>query len=87
MGHELKDRFLATPAFDEAYEEAYRELYQDIYADGGAMQVLDQLAKTVPTSDTLDAATITADLATLRQTITARTDALADDPVIAGSAP
>lgn len=85
--HALKERFLATPAFKEAYEQAYRELYQQIYADGGANRVLDQLAATVPTSDTLDTATITADLDTLRQTVATRTDALAADPVITGAAP
>jgi spore coat protein CotH len=86
-GNKLKERFLATPAFKEAYEQAYRVLYQQIYADSGAMRVLDELAATVPTSDTLDAATITADLDALRQTVTTRTDALATDPVITGAAP
>src|SRR5690606_15413321 len=82
VGHALKDRFLATPAFTAAYEEAYRELYQRFYAGGGAMRVLDELAATVPVSDTLDAASIAADLDTLRQTVAARTEALAADPVI-----
>lgn len=86
VGHALKDRFLATPAFTAAYEEAYRELYQRFYAGGGAMRVLDELAATVPVSDTLDAASIAADLDTLRQTVAARTEALAADPVITGSA-
>lgn len=87
MGNKLKERFLATPAFKEAYEQAYQELYQQIYADGGALRVLDELAATVPTSESLDAATITADLDTLRQTVTTRTEALATDPVITGAAP
>ena len=86
-GHVLKERFLATPAFAAVYEQAYRTLYQQIYADGGAMRVLDELAAGVPTSDTLDAATIAADIDTLRQTVTARTAALAQDPVVTGSAP
>lgn len=74
MGNTLKTKFLAAEAFKDDYEQAYRELYQALYADGSAKAVLDALERVVGADQVTD----------LRETVDARTKALAADPVVTG---
>ncbi|GAA4039883.1 CotH kinase family protein [Nonomuraea soli] len=74
MGNTLKTKFLAAEAFKDDYEQAYRELYRTLYADGAATTVLDALEKVVGAGQ----------VTRLRETVEARTKALASDPVITG---
>ncbi|MFI6484676.1 CotH kinase family protein [Nonomuraea sp. NPDC050663] len=74
MGNTLKTRFLAAEAFKDDYEQAYRELYKTLYADGSAKAVLDALERVVGADQVTQ----------LRETVAARTEALAADPVVTG---
>lgn len=81
-GNALKERFLASDAFTDIYENAYRELYEQLFASGRAVELLDEIAESVPTSDGLTADALAEQVETLRTRLQARTDALADNEVI-----
>ncbi|ORL88585.1 spore coat protein CotH [Prescottella equi] len=83
-GNALKERFLASGAFTGIYENAYRELYEQLFASGRAIEILDEIADSVPTSDSLTADALAEQVETLRTRLQARTDALADHEVIVG---
>lgn len=80
----MKERFLASDAFTGIYENAYRELYEQLFASGRAIEILDEIADSVPTSDSLTADALAEQVETLRTRLQARTDALADHEVIVG---
>ncbi|WP_420167047.1 CotH kinase family protein [Rhodococcus parequi] len=82
-GNALEERFLASAAFTGIYENAYRELYEQLFASGRAVELLDDIAASVPTSDGLTADALAEQVETLRARLQARTDALADNAVIA----
>ncbi|RZL26690.1 CotH kinase family protein [Rhodococcus globerulus] len=83
-GNQLKERFLASTAFTETYDTAYRELYEQLFSSGRALGILDDVASSIPLSDGLTEEALAAEVETMRTRLQARTDALADDPVIAG---
>lgn len=83
-GNAMKERFLASDAFTGIYENAYRELYEQLFASGRAIEILDEIADSVPTSDSLTADALAEQVETLRTRLQARTDALADHEVIVG---
>ncbi len=82
-GNTLKDRFLELDAFDDVYHEAYRDLYETFYGSGTALGVLDTLVDRA-TAAGADADDLSTAADTLRETITARTEALAENEVITG---
>ena len=82
--NQLKERFLATPEFADDYEQAYRDLYQAMYGSGAALDALHQ-ATTAATNAAGSAshAAVAEESAKLRDVLTVRSSALADDPVVA----
>lgn len=86
-GNALKERFLATEAFDEVYDKAYRELYQAMFASGAAERLLDAVVTAYERSDGGDAARARTQGDQLRSTLTTRRDALATDPAVTGVGP
>ena len=85
-GNLLAERFLEVDEFRALYEDAYQDLYDELFAGGAALQTLDTWAATLSgaAGELIDAATLEQEVATLRELITARAGALADDPVVAG---
>lgn len=81
-GNALKERFLASAAFTGVYDDAYRDLYAQLFGSGRAVEILDEIAQTVPVSDGLSAEKLASDVETLRARLQARTDALAANEVI-----
>lgn len=77
-GNELKERFLASDAFQSVYDAAYANLYAELYASGTATSLLDSIAAVVPVSDGLTAEELAGETQTLRTFIQERTDALKD---------
>ncbi|MYQ37897.1 Spore coat protein CotH [Streptomyces sp. LamerLS-316] len=82
-GHELKDRFLELDALDPAYKKAYKELYEKFFAAGAAVKALDDIAGQAEKAG-VDAAELKKAVATLRTTVTARTEALAKNKEVTG---
>lgn len=81
-GNALKERFLASAAFTGVYDDAYRDLYSQLFGSGRAVEILDEIAQTVPVSDGLSAEKLASDALTLRARLQTRTDALAANEVI-----
>lgn len=77
-GNELKERFLASEAFQPVYDAAYADLYEELYGSGTAAGLLDQIAAVVPSSDDLTEAELAQQTDTLHTFIRERTDALRD---------
>lgn len=77
-GNELKERFLASEAFQSVYDAAYADLYAQLYASGTAAGLLDSIAAVLPLSDGLTAEELAGETQTLRTFIQQRTDALKD---------
>jgi spore coat protein CotH len=77
-GNELKERFLASTAFQSVYDAAYADLYEQLYNSGTASDLLDRIAAVVPASDGLTAEELAEQTATLRKFIGERTEALKD---------
>lgn len=77
-GNELKERFLASAAFQSVYDAAYADLYEQLYSSGTASDLLDRIAAVVPASDGLTAEELAEQTATLRKFIEERTEALKD---------
>lgn len=77
-GNELKERFLASEAFQSVYDAAYADLYAQLYASGTAAGLLDSIAAVVPLSDGLTAEELAGETQTLRTFIQQRKDALKD---------
>ncbi|GLH99469.1 CotH kinase family protein [Phytohabitans aurantiacus] len=82
MGHALKDRFLASPAFTEVYDTAYRDLYQKLYASGAALAAVDQVSAGLKAAGT----DVTAEAASLRTLVENRAKSLSTDKVVTGQA-
>ncbi|MCL8017235.1 CotH kinase family protein [Streptomyces sp. AS02] len=82
-GHILKERFLESDAFDSVYKKAYRTLYQKLYKSGTAVESLQSITeaarKAGADTEGLDTAA-----STLKQTVTQRTKALAEDSQVVG---
>lgn len=76
-GNQLKERFLASDAFTEIYEQAYWELYEEMYGSGKALELLDEIAASIPETDAVTADEINTEVTSMREWITARTEALA----------
>lgn len=76
-GNQLKERFLASDAFTEIYEQVYWELYEEMYGSGTAIELLDEIAASTPETDAVTADEIATEVASMREWITARTEALA----------
>ncbi len=76
-GNQLKERFLASDAFTEIYEQGYWELYEETYGSGTSIELLDEIAASIPESDAVTADEIATEVASMREWITARTEALA----------
>lgn len=81
-GHTLKERFLASAAFDEVYETAYRELYTKIYGSGSALSAVKNIVAVLRTVDGGDSGTLASESSQLEDLITRRTSSLAQDEVI-----
>ncbi|WP_431903703.1 CotH kinase family protein [Micromonospora carbonacea] len=84
-GHKLKERFLASDAFQEVYENAYRELYQQVYASGRATGALDAITGVLKTVDGVDATAVDSDAERLRTLVQQRTESLRNNEVITRS--
>ncbi|WP_405661191.1 CotH kinase family protein [Streptomyces sp. NBC_01166] len=82
-GHELKDRFLELDALDPAYKKAYKELYEEFFGSGAALEALEDISGQAEKAG-VDAAELKKAVATLRTTVTARTEALAKDTEVTG---
>ncbi|MEU4684084.1 CotH kinase family protein [Streptomyces xinghaiensis] len=82
-GHPLKDRFLELDAFDDTYKTAYRELYEKFYGSGTALRALDRIADGARAAGA-DTEELSSAVAGLRETVSARTDALARDGEVTG---
>lgn len=74
----LKERFLASEAFQPLYDDAYTDFYQQLYGSGTAADLLSQIAAVVPSSDGLTQAQMAEQTDTLRTFIQQRTEALKD---------
>ena len=85
FGNSLKDRFLESAAFTDEYDSAYRTLYNDLWASGKVLDVVDEVAASVPTSESLTQEEIDADAAELKTRLQLRTDSLVDDAVVTGT--
>ncbi|MEV7134030.1 CotH kinase family protein [Arthrobacter sp. NPDC093128] len=77
-GNELKERFLASEAFQSLYDNAYADLYEQLFASGTAAGLLDKIAAVVPPSDDLTQEELAEQTDTLRTFIQERTEALED---------
>ncbi|MBT2534881.1 CotH kinase family protein [Arthrobacter sp. ISL-69] len=77
-GNELKERFLASEAFQSLYDNAYADLYEQLFASGTAAGLLDRIAAVVPPSDDLTQEELAEQTDTLRTFIQERTEALKD---------
>jgi spore coat protein CotH len=77
-GNLLKTRFLASTKFQQIYLEQYRKIYDDLLVGGRALEALADYEKFLTTKATslVDKATITAEVQTMRQTLTGRTEGL-----------
>ncbi|MFC8229135.1 CotH kinase family protein [Streptomyces sp. NPDC057287] len=82
-GHALKERFLELDALDPAYKKAYTKLYKELFASGAALAALDDIAGQAEKAG-VGAADLKKAVATLRSTVTARTEALAKDTEVTG---
>ncbi|MFI6118335.1 CotH kinase family protein [Streptomyces sp. NPDC051064] len=82
-GHTLKERFLELDAFDSVYKKAYSELYETYFGSGTAAEALEDIAGQAEKAG-VDAAELKKAVATLRTTVTARTEALAKDTEVTG---
>ncbi|OZF35955.1 hypothetical protein CH294_13605 [Rhodococcus sp. 14-2483-1-1] len=85
LGNSLKDMFLDSTEFTDEYDTAYRTIYDELWASGRVLDIVDQVAASVPTSAGLTQEEIDTDAAELTSRLQIRTDALADDPVVTGS--
>jgi spore coat protein CotH len=74
-GNELKERFLASEAFQDEYMAAYSELYDALFASGAALEAVD----TAQTAAELNGADVADAAETLRETILQRTEFLAGE--------
>ncbi|MGW1095172.1 CotH kinase family protein [Streptomyces sp. NPDC002455] len=83
-GHALKERFLELDAFDSVYKKAYSELYETYFGSGAAAKALDSISGQAEKAG-VDAADLKKAVATLRTTVTARTEALAKNKEVTGS--
>ncbi|MFE4196716.1 CotH kinase family protein [Paenarthrobacter sp. NPDC056912] len=75
-GNALKERFLASAAFQPLYDKAYAALYEQLYASGAAMDLLEEIAATVPVSDGLSQEALSEQTDKLRTFVQERTEAL-----------
>ncbi|MGW1777990.1 CotH kinase family protein [Streptomyces sp. NPDC002143] len=82
-GNVLKERFLATDAFDSPYHAAYKKLYQQFYGSGYALDALDTLAAQAKKAGA-DEAGVSSTAKSLSSTVASRTKSLAADKVITG---
>lgn len=82
-GHALKERFLELDALDPVYKKAYKKLYKEIFSSGAALKALDEISGQAEKAG-VDAAELKKAVATLRTTVTARTEALAKDTEVTG---
>lgn len=85
LGNSLKDMFLDSTEFTDEYDAAYRTIYDELWASGRVLDIVDEVAASVPTSAGLTQEEIDADAAELKSRLQIRIDALADDPVVTGS--
>ena len=65
-GNALKERFLASPAFQDLYVQEYAAVYQAIYGGGQADAELDRLAGVVSSSGLIGDGAVENELAALR---------------------
>jgi spore coat protein CotH len=72
-GNELKERFLASEAFQDEYMAAYNELYDSLFASGAALEAVD----TAQAAAELNGADVASAAETLKATIQQRTEFLA----------
>ena len=77
-GNNLKTRFLASETFTSLYHAAYWDLYEQIYGNGRALEILDAVAASLPTSDGLTAESRQNSIDSMRSWIEQRTSALRD---------
>ncbi|WP_394855472.1 CotH kinase family protein [Rhodococcus cercidiphylli] len=85
LGNSLKDMFLDSTEFTDEYDAAFRTIYDELWASGRVLDIVDDVAASIPTSAALTQEEIDADAAELKSRLQIRTDALADDPVVTGS--
>lgn len=76
IGNNLKTRFLESDAFTAVYEDAYWDLFEQMYGSGRALELLDNLASTVPVTDGLTAESLQTSIDTTRSWIDERTTTL-----------
>lgn len=84
-GNALKDMFLDSTEFTDEYDAAYRRIYNDLWASGRVLDIVDEVAASIPTSEALTREQIDADESELKSRLQIRIDALAEDPVVTGT--
>ncbi|WEH12829.1 CotH kinase family protein [Streptomyces sp. VNUA24] len=82
-GHILKERFLESDALDSVYKDAYRSLYEKLYASGTATDALQSVSDEAQAAGA-DSEGLESAASALKQTVTQRTEALAEDPQVTG---
>ncbi|UPK75746.1 CotH kinase family protein [Nocardioidaceae bacterium SCSIO 66511] len=82
MGNTLKERFLDSDAYADEYHDAYRQVAEDMFSGNNAVATLQEIADSVPTSDTFDENAIDDAVASLTKALKARAKAVAKDPVV-----
>ncbi|MGP2439879.1 CotH kinase family protein [Streptomyces sp. JW3] len=82
-GNVLKERFLATDAFDSVYHSAYKKLYRSFFASGHALDALASLTAQAKRSGA-DGESVATAAESLRGTVEERTGSLARNEVITG---
>lgn len=73
-GNELKERFLASEAFQDEYDAAYQELYDSMYASGAALEAVE----TAQAAAELSGGDAAASAESLTSFVQQRTDFLAE---------
>ncbi|MBP2412846.1 spore coat protein CotH [Arthrobacter stackebrandtii] len=75
-GNPLKSRFLAAASFKKLYDSAYVELYSQMYSSGKALELLEQITASIPSSDALTSDSIATSSATVKAFAQKRTESL-----------
>ncbi|SDT59369.1 CotH kinase family protein [Actinoplanes derwentensis] len=76
-GHKLKERFLASSAYQDVYQQQYKALYNKIYGNAAALNRITEITKVIGTVDGSNAETTATDAENLTTLIRERTQFLA----------
>jgi spore coat protein CotH len=83
-GHKLKERFLASAAWQDTYRQAYRELFNKIYGNAAALNKIKDITAVIGTVDGANAEAVATEAGNLTTLIRERTQYLATHEIITG---